>query len=88
MCSSQLRVAGFSLKRNGFTTIHTYYLQNSKCSFHCYIASYEKCCICRDYLGTDKRTNKQTDRHTDRHTDTQEDYCNPPPMLGLIIIIK
>ncbi len=26
--------------------------------------------------------------HTDIHTDTQEDYCNPPPTLGLINNIR
>ncbi len=50
----------FLWNKNDFTTIHTYNLQNSKCSFYFRIASYEKCCICRDYLGTDRQTHRHT----------------------------
>ena len=33
----------------------------------------------------DTQTNTHT--QTDTHTHTQDDYCNPPPTLGLIMII-
>ena len=29
---------------------------------------------------------KCVDKHTHTHTRTQDDYCNPLPMLGLIIV--
>ncbi len=57
----KLLLTAFSLKLNGFETTHTYYLQNSKYSFHCCIASYEKRCMFREYLTS-------VNRHTHTHT--------------------
>ncbi len=45
-----------SLKLDGFTRIPTYILKISKCSFHCCIVSYEKCCSFWEYRVTDRHT--------------------------------
>ena len=68
-----------SLQLRHFSKIATIFYQKDSRSFQQWVQQEAKRSILQDY--------ELTDRHTDTHTHTQTDCYNPPPTLGLIIIL-